>query len=42
MDHRDEAGLAPLLEAMERSVPAELEHLLLVEGDEELGEDEEP
>ena len=42
MDHRDEAGLTPLLEAMERPVPAEREHLLLVEGNEELGEDEEP
>ena len=42
MDHRDQPGLAPLLEAMECPVSAELEHLLLVEGNEELSEDEEP
>ena len=42
MDHRDEPRPAPLLEAMESPVPAERKHLLLVERDEELGDDEEP
>src|SRR5205823_8133102 len=42
VDHRDEPGLAPLLEAMESPVPAKLEHLLLVERDEELSKDEQP
>src|SRR5438094_6692719 len=42
VDHRDEPRPAPLLEAMESPVPAEREHLLLVERDEELGDDEEP
>src|SRR5206468_1537035 len=42
MDHRDESRPPALLECVELPVPLKSEHLLLVQGNEELGEDEEP